>query len=165
MSKRKSFDLVPHCVLSHLLTVPGYLCPSPCAGAFQMESKPPVIHVNSAEIILFIVILPCLANTVCQLFISNVHFTASIFTSQTYYQNKLLTNNDKPRCKMNKLIIIISNFLQGTLIILVTHIICYYFWKTRYYWLAKLHQKKDNMAVKKLLSLGKLATAGMLYFF
>ena len=66
---------------------------------------------------------------------------------------------------MNKLIIIIFNFLQGTLIILVTHIICYYFWKTRYYWLAKLHQKKDNMAVKKLLSLGKLATAGMLYFF
>ena len=66
---------------------------------------------------------------------------------------------------MNKLIIIIFNFLQGTLIILVTHIICYYFWKTRYYWLAKLHQKKDNMAVKKLLSLGKLATAGMLNFF
>ena len=50
--------------------------------------------------------------------------------------------------------------LQGTLLVLIAHVICYYFWKTRFYWLAKLH-RKDNKAIRKLLSFSKIDRMGM----
>ncbi|XP_067937037.1 uncharacterized protein [Watersipora subatra] len=46
--------------------------------------------------------------------------------------------------------------LAGTLLVLFAHVIGYYFWKTRFYWLAKLH-REENLAIKKLLSFGNLA--------
>ena len=49
--------------------------------------------------------------------------------------------------------------LQGTLLVLIAHVICYYFWKTRFYWLAKLH-RKDNKAIRKLLSFSKIDRMG-----